>query len=97
MPTVTLACKGGVVLSKPIKHPCFIENLRKVSKKPSNKSFLVLFLEKEHSYKQTNFLVALLRTARRVGIYRELNGCCAIADKKVFGYFFLKKVTREAL
>ena len=32
--SVVLARKDGIVLSKPIKHPCFIENLRKISAHP---------------------------------------------------------------
>ena len=38
--SVVLARKDDIVLPKPIKHPCFIENLRKISTIPRTVSAL---------------------------------------------------------
>ena len=55
MPTVVLVRKGGVGVSKPIIHSWMIENLRTTTANQTIKSFLVLFLEKEH-YPNPNYL-----------------------------------------
>ena len=53
MPTVTLACKGGIVLSKPIIPLEIVENLRQVSANQCDKSFAELFQKQQGNHKLT--------------------------------------------